>query len=136
MLLNELEQDVDWAMISGLSDPNLLLKLIKRIVLKQSDNQYKSLVVDVAEQECLAQPFIKYSNAKTRSPNAGGVILQGVRRDTGDALPSSEVRCTHLEACEEDAHTKSQDKGNTEVYPNKNPQGSNSNKRVQANQVG
>ena len=66
VLLNEMEQDVDWAMISGSSEPNLLFKLIKWIVLKQSGNQYKSLVVDVAKQECLVQPFINNSNMQER----------------------------------------------------------------------
>ena len=90
---------------------------LKRIVLKQSDNQYKSSVVDIAEQECLAQPFINNSNAKTQSTGSEGVILQGVQRDNGDALPSSEVMCTRLEACEEDAQTEY--KGNADVHPNK-----------------
>ncbi len=39
VLLNEIEQDVDWAMIIRSSDPNLLFKLINRIVLKLKDNQ-------------------------------------------------------------------------------------------------
>ena len=115
VLLNEMEQDVDWAMISGSSDPNLLFELIKRIVLKQSDNQYKPSVVDVAEQECLAQTYTNNSNADTQSTGAESVTLQGVQRDNVDASPSSEVRCTYLEACEEDAQTKY--KGNTKVYP-------------------
>ena len=115
VLLNEMEQDIDWAMISGLSDPNLLFELIKRIVLKQSDNQYKLSVVDVAKQECLAQTYTNNSNAETQSTDAESVTLQGVQRDNGDALPSSEVRCTYLEACEVDAQTKY--KGNTKVYP-------------------
>jgi hypothetical protein len=112
-----MEQDVDWAMIRGLSDPNLLFKLIKRIVLKlkQSDNQYKPLVVDVAEQECLSQTYTNNSNAETQSTNAESVTLQGVQRDNGDASPSSEVRCTYLKACEEDAQIEY--KGNTKVYP-------------------
>ena len=57
----------------------------QKIVLKQSDNQYKSLVVDVAKQECLSQPFINNSNTKTQSTDSEGVILQGVQRDNGDA---------------------------------------------------
>ena len=72
---------------------------------KQSDNQYKSSVVDVAEQECLAQLFINNSNA-TQSTDSEGVNLQGVQRDNGDALPSFRMICAHLEACEEDAQTK------------------------------
>ena len=35
------------------------------------------------------------------------MILQGVQRDNNDALPSSGVRCTHLEAYEKDTQTKS-----------------------------
>jgi hypothetical protein len=115
VLLNEMEQDMDWAMISKLSDPNLLFKLIKRIVLKQSDNQNKPSVVDAAEQECLAQPYTNNSNAETQSTDAESVTLQGVQRDNGDALPSSKVRCTYLEACEEDSKTKYT--GNTKAYP-------------------
>ena len=55
VLLNEMEQDTDWVVISRSVDPHLLFKLIRNIVLKQSDTQYKPLVVDVAEQECLSQ---------------------------------------------------------------------------------
>ena len=32
-------------------------------------------------------------------------VLQGVKEDYGDALPSSKIRCTHFEACEEDVNT-------------------------------
>jgi len=115
VLLNEIEQDMDWAMISGSPDPNLLFELIRRIVLRQSDDQYKPSVVDVAEQEFLAQTYTNNSNAETQSNDAKGVTLQGVQRDYGDALPSSEVRRTYLEACEESTQTKY--KGNTKVYP-------------------
>ena len=115
VLVNEMEQDMDWAMISGSSDPNLLFELIRRIVLKQSDNQYKPSVVDVAEQECLVQAYTNNRNAEMQSTDAESVTLQGVQRDYGDALPSSEVRCTYLEACEEDAQTKY--KGDTKVCP-------------------
>ena len=101
-------------MISGLFNTNLLFKLIERIVLNQSDNQYKSLVIDVAKQECLAQPFIDNSNAKTQSTDSEGVILQGVQRDNGNALPSSGVSCTNLEACEEYTQTKSWKEGSPE----------------------
>ena len=31
MLLNEMDQDTDWVMISGLSNPNLLFKIIERL---------------------------------------------------------------------------------------------------------
>ncbi len=83
--------------------------------MKQSDNQYKPLVVDVAKQECLAQTYTNNSNAETQSNDAESVTLQGVQRDYGDALPSSKVRCTYLEACKEKTQTKH--KGNTKVYP-------------------
>ncbi len=41
VLVDKMKQDADWVKISGLFDPTLLLKLIKKFVLKQSDNQYK-----------------------------------------------------------------------------------------------
>jgi hypothetical protein len=47
----------------------------------------KKLVVDAAEQECLAQ---------SKS------VLQGVQMDNGEVLPSSKMSYTHFEACEED----------------------------------
>ena len=78
VLLNKMEQDTDWVLISRLIEPNLQFKLIDKIVLKQSDKQYKSSVVDIAKQECFAHPFINNSNAKTQSTDAEGVILQGV----------------------------------------------------------
>jgi len=41
------------------------------------------------------------------SPNVDGVtkrsVIQDVQRDYGDALPSSEMRYTHLEACGEES---------------------------------
>ena len=37
-----MKQDTDWVSISDSFDPHLLFKLIKKFVLKQSDNQYKS----------------------------------------------------------------------------------------------
>jgi hypothetical protein len=44
-----MKQDTDWVTISGSFDPISLLKLIKKFVLKQSDNQYKTAVL-IAEQ--------------------------------------------------------------------------------------
>jgi hypothetical protein len=44
-----MKQDVDWVMISELFNPILLFKLIENFVLKQSNNQYK-MVVLIAEQ--------------------------------------------------------------------------------------
>ncbi len=44
-----MKQDADWVKISGLFDPTLLFKLIKKLVLKQFNNQYKTAVL-IAEQ--------------------------------------------------------------------------------------
>jgi hypothetical protein len=44
-----MKQDADWVTISESFDPSLLFKLIEKFVLKQSDNQYK-MVVLIAEQ--------------------------------------------------------------------------------------
>jgi hypothetical protein len=44
-----MKQDADWVNISGSFNPTLLFKLIKKFVLKQSNNQYKTAVL-IAEQ--------------------------------------------------------------------------------------
>ncbi len=44
-----MKQDADWVKISGSFNLTLLFKLIKKFVLKQSDNQYKTAVL-IAEQ--------------------------------------------------------------------------------------
>jgi hypothetical protein len=49
VLVDKMKQDADWVKISGLFDPTLLFKLIKKFVLKQSDKQYKTAVL-IAEQ--------------------------------------------------------------------------------------
>jgi hypothetical protein len=49
VLVNKMKQDVDWVAISESFDPILLFKMIEKFVLKQSDNQYK-IVVLIAEQ--------------------------------------------------------------------------------------
>ncbi len=49
-----MKQDVDWVMISDLFDPIALFKLIKKFVLKQSDNQYRTVVL-IAEQLSILQ---------------------------------------------------------------------------------
>jgi hypothetical protein len=49
VLVDKMKQDTDWVTISGSFDPISLFKLIKKFVLKQSDNQYKMLVL-IAEQ--------------------------------------------------------------------------------------
>ena len=40
-----MKQDTDLVTSSESFDPNLLFKLIKKFVLKQSDNQYKTAVL-------------------------------------------------------------------------------------------
>ncbi len=49
VLVDKMKQDADLVKISGLFDPTLLFKLIKKFVLKQSNNQYKTAVLK-AEQ--------------------------------------------------------------------------------------
>ena len=49
VLVDKMKQDADWVKISGLFDSTLLFKLIKKFVLKQSNNQYKTAVL-IAEQ--------------------------------------------------------------------------------------
>ena len=44
-----MKQDSDWVMISTLLNPSLLLKLIKKFILKQSNNQYRTAVL-IAEK--------------------------------------------------------------------------------------
>jgi hypothetical protein len=36
-----MKQDADWQVVSDSYDPLTLLKLIKKIILEKSDNQYK-----------------------------------------------------------------------------------------------
>ena len=45
VLLNKMKQDADWQAVSDSYNPLRLLKLIEKIVLKQSDNQYKIGIV-------------------------------------------------------------------------------------------
>jgi hypothetical protein len=49
VLVDKMEQDTTWVMVSESFDPILLLKLIEKFVLKQSDNQYKTAVL-IAKQ--------------------------------------------------------------------------------------
>ena len=49
VLVDKMKQDTDWVTISESFDPILLYKLIKKYVLKQSDNQYPTAVL-IAEQ--------------------------------------------------------------------------------------
>ena len=49
-----MKQDTDWVTISESLDPNLLFKLTKKFVLKQSNNQYKTAVL-IAEQLSILQ---------------------------------------------------------------------------------
>jgi hypothetical protein len=49
VLVDKMKQDTTWVMVSESFDPILLFKLIEKFVLKQSDNQYK-MVVLIAKQ--------------------------------------------------------------------------------------
>jgi hypothetical protein len=49
VLVDKMKQDTTWVMVSESFDPILLFKLIKKFVLKQSDNQYKTAVL-IAKQ--------------------------------------------------------------------------------------
>jgi hypothetical protein len=49
VLDDKMKQDTTWVMVSESFDPILLFKLIKKFVLKQSDNQYKTAVL-IAKQ--------------------------------------------------------------------------------------
>jgi hypothetical protein len=49
VLVDKMKQDTDWVSISDSFDPHLLFKLIKKFVLRQFDNQYKTAVL-IAEQ--------------------------------------------------------------------------------------
>ena len=44
-MIDKMKQDSDWVTIGESFDPILLLKLIKKYVLKQSDNQYATSVL-------------------------------------------------------------------------------------------
>jgi hypothetical protein len=48
-LVDKMKQDTTWVMVSESFDPILLSKLIKKFVQRQSDNQYKTVVL-IAEQ--------------------------------------------------------------------------------------
>jgi hypothetical protein len=45
VLLNKMKQDAGWKAVSGSYNPLRLLKLIEKIILKQSDKQYKIGIV-------------------------------------------------------------------------------------------
>jgi hypothetical protein len=49
VLVDKMKQDTDWVTTSASFDPISFLKLIKKFVLKQSDNHYKTAVL-IAEQ--------------------------------------------------------------------------------------
>jgi hypothetical protein len=49
VLVDEMKQDTTWVKASESFDPILLFKLIEKFVLKQSDNQYKTVVL-IAKQ--------------------------------------------------------------------------------------
>jgi hypothetical protein len=49
VLVDKMKQDTTWVIMSELFDPILLFKLIEKFVMKQSDNQYK-MVLLIAKQ--------------------------------------------------------------------------------------
>jgi hypothetical protein len=49
VLVDKMKQDTTWVMVSESFDPILLFKFIKKFVLKESDNQYKTAVL-IAKQ--------------------------------------------------------------------------------------
>jgi hypothetical protein len=54
VLIDKMKQDVNWMRISDSFDPIALFKLIQKFVLKQSDNQYRTVVL-IAEQLSILQ---------------------------------------------------------------------------------
>ena len=64
VLVEKMKQDNDWVTISTLFNPSLLLKLIEKFVLKQSDNQYKTAVL-IAEQLSIQQFWQDYQVSNT-----------------------------------------------------------------------
>jgi hypothetical protein len=54
VLVDKMKQDTTWVMVSELFDPILLFKLIKKFVLKQSDIQYKMVVLIAKQQSILS----------------------------------------------------------------------------------
>jgi hypothetical protein len=49
VLVHKMKQDTIWVMVSESFDPTLLFKFIKKFILKQPDNQYKTAVL-IAKQ--------------------------------------------------------------------------------------
>jgi hypothetical protein len=49
VFVDKMQQDTTWVMVSESFDPILQFKLIKKFVLKQSDNQFKTAVL-IAKQ--------------------------------------------------------------------------------------
>jgi hypothetical protein len=45
VLLDKMKQDANWQGVSDSYNPLKLLKLIKKIILKQMDNQYKIAII-------------------------------------------------------------------------------------------
>ncbi len=56
VLVDKMKQDADWQTASDSFDPLKLLKLIKKSILKQSDNQYKIGIIIEQLKLLLAYP--------------------------------------------------------------------------------
>jgi hypothetical protein len=59
VLIDKMKQDTYWVRVSELFDPIVLFKLIKKFVLKQSDNQYKTAVL-IAKQLSILSSYQDY----------------------------------------------------------------------------
>ena len=53
VLVDKMKQDADWVTISESFDPILLFKLIEKYVLNQSDNQYPTTAIFIAEHQSI-----------------------------------------------------------------------------------
>jgi hypothetical protein len=63
VLVDKMNQDADWVTIRESFDPILLLKLIKKYVLKQSDNEYATAVLTAEHQSILFRQDDHMGNA-------------------------------------------------------------------------
>jgi hypothetical protein len=72
VLIDKMKQDVDWGTISDSFDPIALFMLIEKLVLKQSDNQYKTacclfyisakmIMTNAISYECFTTSVLLYS---------------------------------------------------------------------------
>jgi hypothetical protein len=96
VLINKMKQDNDWVTISTSFNPSLLLKLIEKFVLKQSNNQYstavlisKQLIILQFSQEDQVSNAMYYNQFTTRVEVA---CQAGVCYQTPDLLQDKSVQ--------------------------------------------